>query len=258
MPGKFWTEFENFLGYKFPSVLKDILTINGLNNLAFEFIDTNTIDNLEKVVDKNKDILKKSDYEKNIEEPFKFSFGHRLLLLNIPKKYKEFIEFGRNKKTARKQRLIELKESECHSNNTPEHLISLLLNKVNNYSDKFHLGYKITRDNVKKFNQKESDALCVVKCPFCDVKVPCSLLSTWRISNFNNHVKTHLGFETIEPSFPIPTITTASIETTTAASAPVVAPESTENTVILSIQRARSNVLEEIDKYILNSSSNFN
>lgn len=258
MPGKFWADFEAFVGHKFPKILKDILNINGLDNeLAFEFIDSNAIDNLEKVVNENKEILKKSSYEKTIELPSKFSFGHRLLLLNLSKKYKEFSEDKKNKIFARKQRLIELNESEYHSNNTPEHLIRLLIDKLNKYSDKFNLGYKITADQVKKFNQKECDALCVVKCPYCEIKIPCSFASHWRISNFNNHVKTHLPFETIEvpventvaslAASTVPNSTKILARTETAVASLV--PASTENTVVLSVQRARHNVLQEVDKY---------
>lgn len=266
MPGKLWAEFEAYIGHKFPKVLKDILNFNGLDNdLAFELIDSNAIDNLEKVVNENKEILKKSSYEKTIQEPFKFSFGHRLLLLNLSKKYKEFTEDKKNKKFARKQRLIELNESEYQSNNTPEHLISLLIDKLNKYSDKFNLGYKITADQVKKFNQKEGDALCVVKCPYCEIKVPCSFASHWRISNFNHHVKTHLSFETIE--VPVETTSaslaastvpnslqnsTKTLDSTETAVASLV-PVPTENTVVLSVQRARHNVLQEVDKYIHHS-----
>lgn len=188
-----WNDFEKFLGHQFPECIKKILSANGLDNsLAFDLIDTKVIDDLEKFVETNRSILTNSVYE-NQTGQFKFLFGHRLLIQNIPKKYKEYCDSKKNARLLRKGRIIELTDENTATNQIGEQelVINLLLLKLNNYANKYNLKYKITADQVKKYKHIDKEARCEVRCPFCHINVPCSFVSHWRVSNLIKHIRSH-------------------------------------------------------------------
>lgn len=101
---KFWREFENFY-CMYPKFIKNILALCAIEQATFADISKRTIDEIEKIVNKNKSVLKNSPYASivNTNEEFKFIFGHRLLLMNLPQKFELF----QNHKIEKKKTLKE-------------------------------------------------------------------------------------------------------------------------------------------------------
>lgn len=234
---RFWKQFEEFIGCKIPKIIKEILSFCAIDTLVFDEINEQVIKDIEQTVNRNKSILKNSAYDKDGD--FQFLLGHRILLLSFPKKYQLFCEDLKNKKTSRKQRLANLKSPEVEVSDlqetdsenadpefSPERIRNSLVTKINAYTEKNKLKYKIVQNQIKKFKIKGNEAYCVVNCTFCDVKVPCVFNSSWNHSNFNNHIRSHLNNNQISDS-PIQ--------------------QSTSN---ISFQPARSSVLEELDQIL--------
>lgn len=201
----FWREFEEFNNSKFPKVIKDILKLCAIDRATFVDITEDTIVQIENIVNKNKSVLKKSCYascyEKN--EKFEFLFGHRLLILSLPKKYTLFCNDKKEKKQLRKERLVKLKEnsnaddSETTSSTTlkttgPQEVKNLLLERLNNYKNN-KKNYTINADAVTKFRIIGNEAYCVVQCPFCEKKISCTYVCRWVTNNFEKHILFHLN-----------------------------------------------------------------
>lgn len=204
---RFWNEFEKFSNCKYPKVIKDIFKLCAIDQATFIDITESTIEDIEKIVNKNKSVLKKSCYNSIFEkdEEFKFLFGHRLLLITLPEKYKSFFDDKKEKKNAKKLRFLDLKsESSAHSVDEsenfeadgpvlkPERVKQLLLEKLNKHAQKqSQNNYTVNENAVKKFHLKGCEAYCLVQCPFCESKIPCTFTCNWSISNFNKHVRSH-------------------------------------------------------------------
>lgn len=234
----FWRQFEQFNNCKYPKVIKDILKFCAIDKRTFEDIDEKTVTEIEQVVNKNKIILKESEYHSVFEkdEEFKFLFGHRLFLQNLSKKYRKFRKFQEEKKKLRKETFKELKSAASHDIRTTgetchlDQIKKLLLEKLNNRSNK---KYSISQNEVKKLNVKGDQAYCVVQCPFCEKKVPCTFVSNWNITNFCNHVRLHLENEE-EP------------KEANQASNPAPETVNTASDTANSFRTARNSVLEEL------------
>lgn len=81
----FWKQFETFHNCKYPDFIKRILNFCGIHEASFSDFDEKVINDIEKLVNKNKSVLKDSSY--SLEEEFKFLYGHRLLLIKLPERY---------------------------------------------------------------------------------------------------------------------------------------------------------------------------
>lgn len=187
---RFWREFELFHDIKIPKVIKRIFELCAIDKSTFDVINEKLLNDIEVIVNKNKTVLKDSVYEKDKE--FKFLFGHRVLLLSIPSRYKLFCDDKKEKKKLRKQRLLQLKVG-SDSNIVSlklEKLRSSLLERLNSYAKTHSIDYNISENQIKKFNIKGNEAYCVVQCSFCETKIPCTFNSSWSISNFTAHVRT--------------------------------------------------------------------
>lgn len=188
-----WNEFEKFLGRKYPQFIKDILEANGLDNsLSFDLINPELVDNLEKFVEDNKSFIQNTPYE-DITSQFRFLIGHRLLILDIPIKYREFVEYKNNQRLIQKEKLSALKGTDKENASEPSEIIKhLLLNKLNEFTGKHQLNTEIGSDHIENFIIKNDDARCEVKCPYCDKRIPCNYNSHWKTSNFYKHIKSHI------------------------------------------------------------------
>lgn len=215
---RFWRDFEKFHNCKYPKFIKDILAFSGIDQATLADINEKTIDEIEKIINTSinenelenktvlKSVFKNSPYEKtlNNSENFKFLIGHRLLLINLPPKFKLYQVNKTEKKELEKSKYKQLKALvnvglDVGSSNEiekPDHLKKLLLKLLNNCaSTKANKKYCITQNQVKKFATKGGQAYCVVECPFCGIKIPCSFVSNWRVGNFNNHVLEHVRLQ---------------------------------------------------------------
>lgn len=108
---RFWTDFEKFTNCKYPSVLKKILNLCAIDRSTFSDINEQIIVQIEQIVNENQSVLKNSVYA-NVSDGrknFKFLFGHRLSLLNLPEKYKKNCEKEKLKKKSRQARSLKLK-----------------------------------------------------------------------------------------------------------------------------------------------------
>lgn len=202
---RFWSKFEQFTNIKYPAVIKRILKVCGIDRASFTDITEDTIEQIEKIVDKNKSILKDSVYEKIYIEntEFKLLFGHRLSLLNFSRKYIQFCEHEKAEKKSRKVRRLHLKiddDDNTDDNITetssdkiePSHVKRLLLAKLNNTAQrKYQNKYTINGNQLKNLRIKGGEANCLVQCPFCDRKIPCTFKSYWIVSNFHKHISSH-------------------------------------------------------------------
>lgn len=166
---RFWSEFEKFNNCKYPKIIKDILKLCAIDQGTLVDITEETIEQIEKIVNKNKNILKKSCYASFVDksEEFKLLFGHRLSLLNIPEKYKLFIRDKTEKKKARKEETLKLKnatsdesDDETEANN-PGQLKNNLIKHLNNYAGNEN-NYTITEREVKNVRIRGEELYC---CP---------------------------------------------------------------------------------------------
>lgn len=142
---RFWREFQQFHNCKFPKIIKQILNFCDINKSTFDAINENIIKEIETIVNDNKSILKGSVYD-NLDDNaknFEFSFGHRVLLLSLPLKYKLFREELNKQKKERKKRSIEI-ESETNTETfNPEKIRGLLITRINDYAKNHGLNYEI-------------------------------------------------------------------------------------------------------------------
>lgn len=188
----FWKAFEEHSVCKYPKVIKDILNLCAIDRATFIDINENSIAEIECIVNQNKSVLKKSCYESIYEkdEQFKFLFGHRLLLLTLPQKYKLFCEHQKKKKESRKIRLLNSKdETTAGSSDSidPEQVRNLLITHLKKSANN---TFTINENDVKKFKINGDEAYCVVKCPFCELTIPCTYIyPRWRTTNFLNHIR---------------------------------------------------------------------
>lgn len=161
---RFWSDFENYCNTKYPTVLKKNLQESGIDQVLFTDINEEIIKQIEEAVNENKNCLKNSVYAHFCDkgEPFKFLFGHRLCLLNLPQKYIEFREHLKLKKKLRKECISNLKirKISIHNNNNeldnesvsgPLRLQNLLIRKLNKYAEKTYKNkYTITKNEVQE------------------------------------------------------------------------------------------------------------
>lgn len=75
---------------KVPNFIIKILQESGFENISsLEHLSSNYIDDIEKIVDENRDLI--ADHRYKVDRKFKFLPGHRALLLNIPKAVEKHI-----------------------------------------------------------------------------------------------------------------------------------------------------------------------
>lgn len=107
------------------------------------------------------------------QNPFKFMLGHESLILNLPVDVEEYLS---EKKTQKKEipKIEDLKQS--------------FIERVNNFSNGKKIELNLNCVNLSKFIQNKNCVKCEAKCPLCSVKITCTFDSSWKISNYTNHI----------------------------------------------------------------------
>lgn len=204
-------QLEKFVNEKYPKFLKKILldcgydcpaSLQTINEEAINKIEIEINSNLDKYIQ----YFKSTAYEKKLENngELKFLIGHRAILLDIPRKLKEFSE----EKTREKERTkLNKKNSNTTENLSEKELIEKLSDKIiNYYKNKGVLVASIhyfssetllekLKDNeltlTKKQEKNKTIVKCKLKCPFCDRKKICNRYKYWNVSNFTKHCNSH-------------------------------------------------------------------
>lgn len=144
------------------------------------------------------ELIKKTVYEKENINDFKFKVGHKLLLLQIPKYIKKIDE-------ERKKELAQLKQQREQSNLSTEidikksqsaeitGLVTSLIKRVKNFRKTFNLNLNVSVDNIHNFARTNSgNYKCKIRCIVCNKSFSCfHKKNYWIISNFVAHARSH-------------------------------------------------------------------
>lgn len=121
---KFWREFEKYCEYKYPKFIKKIiLNLCAIDEATITDISEQTIDEIEKIVNENKTILKDSPYADNFEkknEEFKFLYGSTFIIEST-EQIQTILREKKERKKSRKDRLAKLKRGSLRDQHPGEH-----------------------------------------------------------------------------------------------------------------------------------------
>lgn len=192
--GSIFRKLETFVGFKYPSFIKDILLNTGYDcEHAIQTIDEKSISTIEKKIESDHPhLLKGTIYERKPENnlPFEFLLGHRALILEIPSTLAKYLKRKSDKKTEKKTKKFQ--EIEL------ENLKVILINKIKNNLKYKKINCEFDIENIGDLSQRGNRVSCLVKCVFCETNTPCSFDEYWRITNYSNHVCGHQSKETRE------------------------------------------------------------
>lgn len=176
---QFWTEFEHFLGDRYPKFLINILLNCGFDSkVSLLNINAEVVKQIEDYVNKNRYLLKNTVYEEN--EPFEFLIGHKVLITSIPENIKNFDAQKEKKKKEKKTINIDQDKLEID-----------LLTKLNNYAKSTKSNFTVSKESVVEFNKTDFGIKCRIICPLCSKAVACEHKNHWRVSNFTNHIRSN-------------------------------------------------------------------
>lgn len=185
---KFWLDFENFIGFKLPKDIPNILTECGYDSeLAIISLTEKDLETIESVIDKKKHILKYSrNYKEYYDshERFVLKPGHKSLILGLRKKIEEFVKTKKDDaETKNKNETLDGNE-----------LKTGLIEKLKRYMLRFSFNINFTESDISDFTfvQHENCYKCGVKCPFCMKVYSCKYLTHWIVSNYETHIKAHV------------------------------------------------------------------
>lgn len=185
MSKRFWFNFENFCKGKVPSCLKKFLLEFGFDSdITIESINSDSIDTLEKHIDQRKSVLKNTVYKNciNDNKPFEFKLGHRICLLGLPDRIREY------------KKSIVPKKKEAKTLQSEEVLKNVIVEKLNGILNS--LSADLTSDSLVSvadifdFSEKDNICKCKVKCPLClteTKKFTCTYRGYWSVSNLKRH-----------------------------------------------------------------------
>lgn len=163
--------------------MKKILLKCGYGHeLALQTLNEEKIITIEYFVNRNKNLLAETRYEKN--PMFKFLPGHRAIIKDIPHKIAGY------KKT--KQAKLALESSQMLFNQERRtELKHALVEKVINYTKKIKFDQTLSIRNVTQCKEVGSLLQCRLKCPLCDKQYLCNYKTYWAISNLEHHIRHH-------------------------------------------------------------------
>lgn len=193
-----------------PTILRFILEECGFNTLScMKDINADVIREIEEYVTSNKYIIENhifddTPYRKQVK--FQLLPGHRMLLLNLPKKLEEINNFKQQTtqkpwETRDTSELDSNKENNKNVNNTEEddELKKKLINRITTSITGIKLkisSESFTTSNIVKFDiyitNNQLNCKSVVKCPLCEKCLCVSYKKYWYISSFDQHLKTHI------------------------------------------------------------------
>lgn len=127
----------------------------------------------------------------------KFKPGHRILIIAISKKAKQFLK----DKLSTKKNDTEASTLEIVEILTPEEINNIratLINKLNSSAQQNGLNIKFTENEISAIETYISHSQsatnkpsykCIVKCALCQKSVPCTHNGHWQTSNLESHLK---------------------------------------------------------------------
>lgn len=182
---------------------------NAISFSDFDDTDIKTIENC--AWEKASDLLELSEVYSSSKPSFIFLPGHRKLLLSLPKAINSFTTKKRKKNlfqvsTKEAAEPIVEESIELLTENELIDLKSVLVEKLNKSARAIGLSLVFSENSIvsdietyisnslktKKFPSYR----CLVKCCFCDKRIPCTHNSTWQISNLESHLKVHIKSNT--------------------------------------------------------------
>lgn len=164
---------ENHSGTKIPIHLKKILSASGFDN-KFSLLNLNndSIQEIEEFINLNKNILNSTKYENC--EPFRFNIADKHSILSFPK----YLHSTNTKK-------LEKNENEFD----PIIAKQELLHKIEQYITKQKITLSLVETDIISCSISNKVIRCVVKCPQCEIQIPCTKTQHWRFGNFTSHIK---------------------------------------------------------------------
>lgn len=190
-------KIEKKINTEYPNFIKVILTETAFDSIAsLRNLNLKSIQEIENFVNNKTDLLKNTNYvdEKGALKnfPFKFLIGHQTLLLNIPRDVDVFMNAKKTKKQNSPQDFDSVKLSVS------------LVEKIIKFGKNKNISFKFNFENIEDLLPENNRIRCVVKCPFCIVKIPCFFDTCWRIPNYYKHIvecakKTTSSRSTTEP-----------------------------------------------------------
>lgn len=176
--GLIFSRLQNFKKIRYPQFIKDILLELGFDTAAsLNCIKKSTIQDIEKFVNNKLDLLKDTKYideTGNLKKtPFKFMFGHELLILNIPQDIKEY--------NSRKK----VPTSDIAS---IEKLKLIFIERTKQFAQKKNITLTLNSEDLSNFEPSDNCMKCEAKCPFCPKKTICMFDTSWKLSNYNKHI----------------------------------------------------------------------
>lgn len=156
------------------------------NEISLIDLCDESIKEIEEFVDKNKSIIQGTIYADIT--PFHFRPRHRVLLLNLPRRYREFKE----EKNKSHEGALKRKKTVKSDND----LKTELLEKLKNYCKRKNYPKDFSEEHIVEFVKTGENVRCRVKCVFCDSSIVCNYISHWRASNYELHLFEHIKAQT--------------------------------------------------------------
>lgn len=178
-----FAKIDRALGEKLPETLKYILENSGFDSeSAVLALNSGSITEIEKYINENKSLLKKTSYEHCLTDnsDFKLKPGHRALLLNIPKALNNKNNCETEKKNNRRINSEQL---------TEEYLTNAIITKIVKYATDRNFEVDSDLLVVSDIHQENNTIKCQLQCPVCGKKIRCTYYTYWNVSNFQSHFR---------------------------------------------------------------------
>lgn len=180
---------------KYPEFIINILKKCAFDCNSLELLDVNSIKEIQKYIEQHPELLRKTPYEKENTENFKFKIGHKHLILGIPNFIKKISEEKKleieSKKKTEARREVDIISEEGSE------IVSLLVERIKQYNNRQNINLNISASAVKKIIKTDCGYLSKLCCTTCRKLFTCTFKkdsknSHWKITNFTSHIRTHI------------------------------------------------------------------
>lgn len=181
---KVFASLEKKIGDKIPKIIKHILELSSYDSKGtLQLICGDSITEIECFVNENYERIRNSFEETAYDNinPFKFTPGHRALILSFP---------NHIKKSNHRER-IQNNENLVVRADDDDKLKKQLVDKLEKYSKNRGFEFGFTLENIKNFHFKEekNKYKCEILCSKCSKLTPCHYKKHWEVSNLIKHFK---------------------------------------------------------------------
>lgn len=198
------------MGDRLPNILITILKRSGYDHVtAVKQLNESKLEAIEIYARENLiNILRKDPTYSKTYQNFRFLPGHRATLLVLPELVQEFsvrasastnvqvsVESIEPNQSTQPRQASEILELEVPTEREQNELKKNLITKVEKYSKKIKINdLNFPIGNIGDFDifiGKTGGATykCSVKCPKCDIIVPCTFIKHWQTSNLQKHLR---------------------------------------------------------------------